>query len=196
MPYNRVVGYRSGNTRSAGQQDIRGTSTKLLREYGNKKKKKKKTKTTTKRNNIEEGHSIERVWYTANREPSDTPPDRNYHAFAPKSINSIYNSVLSGFQVSLLAQSGPLGESLSRSNQRGSKTSQACYSHPTCNLNLVCLLCLSLPLPVFGRLFLFLHPRVQKPTTAFTYRAVPDPRSSAAVLQSPVIPNSRRSSAM
>ena len=44
-----------------------------------KKKKKKKRK---------EGHSIERVWSTASREPSDTPPDRNYLAFASKGISS------------------------------------------------------------------------------------------------------------
>ena len=44
----------------------------------------------------------------------------------------------SGFQAFLSAQSTPLGESLGRSNQRGSKTSnQACYGHPRCNLNLV-----------------------------------------------------------
>ena len=42
---------------------------------------------------------------------------------------------------------------MSKSDQRGSKTSQACYSHPMCNLNLVRLLRFSLPLPVFGRLF-------------------------------------------
>ena len=38
-------------------------------------------------------------------------------------------------------------------NKRGSKTSQACYSHPRCNLNLVRLFRFSLPLPVFGRPF-------------------------------------------
>ena len=44
------------------------------------------------------------------------------------------HSVLSGFQFSLTSS---LRESLGRSNQRGSKTSQACYSHPRCNLILV-----------------------------------------------------------
>ena len=38
-------------------------------------------------------------------------------------------------------------------NKRGSKTSQACYSHPRCNLDLVPLFRFSLPLPVFGRPF-------------------------------------------
>ena len=50
--------------------------------------------------------------------------------------HSIYNCVLSGFQASLSEQSTSLGESLGRSNQGGSNTSQACYSHPRCNLNL------------------------------------------------------------
>ena len=89
---------------------------------------------------------------------------------------SIYNSVLSGFQVSLSAQSTPFGESLGRSNQRGSKTSQACYSHPRYNLNLVHFVRFSLPLPVFGRIFLFHHSRGHKPAALFTYCAAPDPR--------------------
>ena len=90
--------------------------------------------------------------------------------------HSIYKSVLSGIQVSLSVQSTPLGESLGRCNQRGSKTSQVCYSHPRCNLNLVRLFRFSLPLPVFGRLFLFLHPCGHKPKATFTYCAVSDPR--------------------
>ena len=111
------------------------------------------------------------------------PPDRNYLvSFAPKgNIASItLNSVLSGFQVySLSAQSTPLWESLGRSDQRGSKTSQACYySHPRCNLNLaVRRFRFSLALPAFGRIFLFLHPsHGHKPTAPFTYCAIPDPR--------------------
>ena len=36
----------------------------------------------------EEGHSIKRVWYAGSREPSDTPPNQNYLAFAPKGIAS------------------------------------------------------------------------------------------------------------
>ena len=85
-------------------------------------------------------------------------PDRNH---APKRIASTTNySVLSEFQVSLYyAQSTSLRESLGGSNQRDSKTSQACYGHPRFNLNLIRLFRFSLPLPVFGRLFLFLHPR-------------------------------------
>ena len=49
---------------------------------------------------------------------------------------------------------------------------------------------------VLGRLFIFLHPRGHKPTAPFTYCAIYQTLgSSAAVVQSPVMPNSRRSSA-
>ena len=48
------------------------------------------------------------------------------------------------------------------SNQRGSKTSQACYSHPRCDLSLVHLLRFSLLLSLIGRIF-FLHARGHKP---------------------------------
>ena len=82
VPSN-IRGCQSG-TWSAGQKKIRGISTKLQREQN----KNKKTTNTTKQNRndkkkgtivqihskkkIEEGHSIERVWYNASREPSDT----------------------------------------------------------------------------------------------------------------------------
>ena len=77
--------------------------------------------------------------------------------------HSIYIiTVLSRFQASLSSQPTPLGESFSRFNQCGFKTSQACYGHHRCNhLNLVRLFCLFFPPPVFGRLFLFLHTRDQ-----------------------------------
>ena len=107
------------------------------------------------------------------------PLDRNYLAFAPKGIaGSIYNTALSGFSgfSSLSAQPTPLGGSLGRSNERGSKTSQACYGHPRCNLNLVRLFRFSTPQLVLERLFLFPHPRGHKPTAPFAYCAVPNPR--------------------
>ena len=59
---------------------------KPRREHGNKNK----TKTKNSKHMPEkytprkEGHSIERVLYTARREPSDTPPGSHYLAFAPK----------------------------------------------------------------------------------------------------------------
>ena len=123
-------------------------------------------------------HSLERVWFIACREPSDPPPDRNYHAYAQKGITST-TSYSQGFEASLSAQPTPLGESLGWSNQRSPKTSQACYGHPRCNLNLVRLLRFSLPLPVFRGLFLFPLPRGHKPTAPFVYCAVPNPSLNA-----------------
>ena len=133
-------GCQSGSsTWSAGQEKIRGTSTKLEQEHENKDKNKKRQK---------ERRALEREsWYSASREPSDTLPGSQ----PCTQTHTIYNnSGLSGFQVSLSAQSTSLRESLGRSNQRGSKTPQACYSHPRCNLKLVRLF---LSLAVFGRPF-------------------------------------------
>ena len=86
--------------------------------------------------------------------------------------HSLNNSILSEFQVSLSAQSTPVGESLDRSNQRGSRTSQVRCSYPKCTLNLVLLFRFSLSLPLFGRFFLFLHPRDHKPTAPFMHCVV------------------------
>ena len=75
-------GCQSG-TWSAGQKKIRGTSTKLQGEQKKNTHTKKKTKTKERNNNkikytrqkkIEERHPIERVWYSASREPSDALP--------------------------------------------------------------------------------------------------------------------------
>ena len=81
-----------------------------------------------------------------------------------------------GFQFTLTAQSTPLSECLGWPNQRGSKTSQAWYSHPRCDLNLVRLFRFSLLLTMIGRIFFLLHPRGHKPTAPFVYYAVPYPR--------------------
>ena len=59
---------------------------------------------------------------------------------------------------SLSAQPMLLREFLARSNQDSSETSQASYGSPRCSLNLVRLVCLSLPLSCFGRISLFPHP--------------------------------------
>ena len=116
---------------------------------------------------------MERVWYTASREPSDTLPD-SQPCTQPRII---YRTPYSQrFRFSLTAQSTSLRESFGWSNQRGPKTSQACYSYPRCNLNLVRLFRLSLLLPLVGRILFFLRPRGHKPTATFTYRAVPNPR--------------------
>ena len=77
VPSN-IRGCQSG-TWSAGQKNIRGTSTKLQREQNktkqnrNDKKKGTITKYTCQKKK-EKGHSIERVWYNASREPSDILP--------------------------------------------------------------------------------------------------------------------------
>ena len=109
---------------------------------------------------IDEGHSIERIWHSASREPSDTLP-RPQPCTQTRSIYHTH-SILSGFQFSLTAQSTALRGSLGWSNQRGSKTSQACYSHPRCNLNLVRLFRFSLLLQLTGLLFFFRHPHGHK----------------------------------
>ena len=156
IPSN-IRGCQSGMW-SAGQENIRGTSTKSYNESMKNKKKKQQTikkkaaiTKSTCQKKMEEGHSIERVWYSASREPFDTLPGSQ----PCTKTHSIYNSILSRFQVSLTAQSTSLRESLDWSNQRGWKASRACYSHPRCNLNLARLFRFSLPLPVFGRIFRF-----------------------------------------
>ena len=157
-----------------------GTSIEVQNEW------EENTHTHTFQKKIDEGHSIERVWHSASRELSDTLPGSQ----PCTQTRSIYH-ILSGFQFSLTAQSTSLRESLGWSNQRGSKTSQACYSHPRCNLNLVRLFRFSLLLPLIGCIFFFPYPRGHKPTTPFVYYVIPRPR----VLQYPVTPNGRRSSA-
>ena len=118
--------------------------------------------------------------------PSDAPPGSQLlipRMFTQRhTVTSIPYS--QGSYASLAAQPTPLREFLGRSNQCGSETSKASDGHPRCSLNFVILLCPSLPLPVFGRLLFFPRPRVHK-----------TPVSSAAVLQSPVMSNTRRFSA-
>ena len=90
--------YKEAPTRARKQQTTNTQNNKQTIHKANARKK---------------GHSIERVWYTASREPSDTPPRLTIIShFHPKQRHITYNSVLSGFQVSLSAQSTPLGESL------------------------------------------------------------------------------------
>ena len=115
----------------------------------------------------EKGHSLEGVWYIASREPSDPPlPDRNYLAFIFTQRHESYNNTVlfSGFSGFPFGAADANWESLGQSNQCGSKTSQASYGHPRCSLTLIRLFRLFLPLPVFGRIFLFPYPRGHKPT--------------------------------
>ena len=80
IPSN-IRGCQSG-TWSAGQKKITETSAKLQREQKknitkqNRNDKEKGTEITkcTCQEKIDEGHSIERVWHSASREPSDTLP--------------------------------------------------------------------------------------------------------------------------
>ena len=130
-----------------------------------------KTQSTCQKN-IEEGHSIEKAWYSASREPSDTLPGSQS---CPQTHSIYHHTPYTEFQVSLTAHSTSLRESLGWSNQRGSYASQPCYSHLRCNLKLVRFLGFSLPLPKFGCIFLFLYPRGHKPTAPFMYYAIPDP---------------------
>ena len=74
--------------------------------------KKKGTKTHSKyQKKIEEGHSTERVSYTASHEPSDISPGSQLSRIQTQR-HSIYNTVLAEFQASISAQLTPLGESL------------------------------------------------------------------------------------
>ena len=115
---------------------------------------------------IDEGHSIERVWHnSASRELSDTLPGSQ--PYTPKRVASTTFRTLRVSVFTKTVQSTSLRESLGWPNQRGSKTSQACYSHPRCNLNLVRLFRFSLLLPLIGRIFFSPHPRGHKPTTPF-----------------------------
>ena len=84
-------------------------------------------------------------------------PDRNR---APKNIASTTLRTLR-VSVPLTAQSTSLRESLGWSNQRDSKASQACYSHPRCNLNLLPLLSFSADVWTFS--------------SSFTHAAITDP---------------------
>ena len=82
---------QSGTTWSAGQEMIKGASKSSNESMTTKttQNKNDKGKGATKQSTCQkkiEGHSIDRVWYTASRETSDTPlppPHRNYLAFAP-----------------------------------------------------------------------------------------------------------------
>ena len=92
LPSNITRGCQSGTTWSAGQKTTRGTFTKKLqreqKKNTNKNNKEKRTRITkyTCQKKIDEGHSIERIWHSASREPHPIPsPDRNH---APKRVAS------------------------------------------------------------------------------------------------------------
>ena len=74
-----IGGCQSG-TWSGGHKEIRRTSTKLheskIKTQTNKNDKEKGTRIAkyTCQKKIDDGHSVERVWHSASREPSDTLP--------------------------------------------------------------------------------------------------------------------------
>ena len=78
--------------------------------------------------------------------------DHNYLVFShkPMAPTAHYPNV---FQASPSAQSRSVRESLGRSNQRGSGTSQASYSHPRCDLNLAHLYRPTILLQNFGHFY-------------------------------------------
>ena len=82
------------------------------------------------------------VWYTASRGPSDPAPGSQLlPSLIPRICTQRHNITAHLFRSSqafLSAQPMPLGDSLGRSNQRGSETSQASNGHPTHDLSLVC----------------------------------------------------------
>ncbi|CAN0425658.1 unnamed protein product, partial [Ascophyllum nodosum] len=80
------------------QKNIYKAPTRAWKQDRNDKKKGTITQRTCQKK-IGEGHSIpvERVWYSASREPSDTLPGSQLWT----QTHSIYNSVLSAFQVFL-----------------------------------------------------------------------------------------------
>ena len=134
-----------------------------------------RTRTTPKRRGA--GHSLERDWYIASREPPDALPRiASTSHLHPKASHVHITSYSRGSQASPSVQPTPPREFLVRSNQRSSETSQASYGHSGCKLNFVRIFYSSLPLPLFRRFFLFPHPRGHKPATPFAYYIVPSTR--------------------
>ena len=144
------------------------------------------------------------AWYITSRElrhpiPPPSPGSQlPYLTFTPRGIAST-TPYSQGSQNSLSVQPKPLRESLDRFNQRSFETSQSSYGHPGCNLNLNLVrlfrlsLFLCLFLPLFGHISFSLVRaalNLQPPSHTELYQKT---RSSAAVLQSPVMPNTRRS---
>ena len=141
-----------------------------------------KTETTKKRNNnkihkknIEEGHSTERVWCNASREPSDTLPRSQ---LCIQTRNVYHTPYSQGF--SLLERHSRrrlVSPWVGLINADRKRLKLATYSHPRCDLNLLRLFRLSLLLlPLIGRIFFLLHPRGHKPTAPLVYCGVPYPR--------------------
>ena len=89
------------NSNSIGSMQRRAGNLKIKRMHGDS------IKTRTQH---EEGHSIERVWYIASREPSDTPPDRNSLRICTQRHINYNNTVLSGFPGFFIGTAGAAWE--------------------------------------------------------------------------------------
>ena len=200
VPSN-IRGCLSG-TWSAGQENIRGTPTKLQREHENKTTNNKKkgiiVQSTCHKN--PEGRSIETVWSTASRESCDTPPGSQLYricthiAFVPEGIVS-RTPCSEGFRF-LYRHSrcrlrspwnGPFNAALQHLSP-DTVTPGATSTFPACSPSLFLCRYSGAFLPSFTYAAINLQP----PPHTVLYQT---PGSSAAVLQSPVMPNSRRSSA-
>ena len=161
-------GCQSG-TWSTGQKKVRGTSTKLQRQQNKYLVQQKQNKKRQKERNNNKIHMPEKDRRRAVDRESLVKCQPRAIRYPPRiaamhpNAHHLPHSVLSGFQFSLTAQSTSHRESLGWSNQSGSKASQACYNQRRCNLNFVRLFCVSLLLPMFGRIFLFIHPPRTRP---------------------------------
>ena len=193
IPSN-IRGCHSG-TWSAGQEKVRGTSTKPQRVHENKTKQKRQKE----RNNntkhmpkkIEEGHSIERVGIVPAASHPLPSPDCNH---APKRTASTI-PYSQGFSFNYRhsrrrvgsPRVGPINASLKRLKLvAGTPGATSTLSASSASL----FLCRCSD--AFYSFFTHAAINLQPSARTMLYQA---PGSSVAVLQSPVIPNSRRSSA-
>ena len=149
----------------------------------------------------QEGRSLKKDWHIVSRGPSGTPPGSQLltpRIFTQRHRPISTTPVSQGFEAaSLLYQRsqrrfgtpwvGPINAALKR-------LQLATVVHPTCNLNLVRLFCLSFLLSIFGgRFFLLPNPsyasiNLQPASHTLLYRT---PRSSAAMLRSPAMSNTQ-----
>ena len=135
------------------------------------------------------------VWYAASRQPSDTPPDRNYLVFAPKGITSttpysqglrfLYRHSLSHLGSPWV---GPIKAAL-KHLKLATVTPGATSIWSASSASIFLCRCSN----AFSSSFTHTAINLQSPSRTALHQI---PGSSAAVLQSTVIPNnSRRSSA-
>ena len=83
--------------RKKSEEHLQSSNESMKTKQNKNGKKKKNTTQSTCQKKIGEEQPIERVWYSASREPSDTLPGSQ----PCTQTHSVYDSVLSGLQVSL-----------------------------------------------------------------------------------------------